>query len=95
MQRFDKVDYLARLIRIELSDEERDLFSRQLSDILAYVDQLKEVNVEGVEPMYHAVTLTNRFRKDIVKPSLDRVKALANAPRKKDGFFVVPRVIEE
>ncbi len=94
MDRFDKVDYLAKLIRIELTDEERDLFSRQLADILEYVNQLKEVDIEGVEPMYHAVALTNRFRKDEVRPSLDREKALSNAPKRKDGFFVVPKVIE-
>ena len=94
MSRFEKVEYLARLIRIDLSDEEKELFSQQLGDILDYVEQLKEVNVNGVEPMYHPLLLTNRFRKDEVKQSLNRDKVLANAVEKKDGFFVVPKVIE-
>ncbi len=94
MDRFDKVDYLAKLIRIELTDQERNLFSKQLADILEYVNQLSEVDVEGVEPMYHAVALTNRFREDKVGPSMDQEKVLKNAPKKKDGFFVVPKVIE-
>ncbi len=94
MGKFDKVDYLARLIRIELSEEEKELFSSQLGDILGYVEQLKEVDISGVEPMYHPLPITNRFRKDEVRPSLDRDKALSNAPEAKDGFFVVPKVIE-
>ncbi len=93
MSRFEKVDYLAKLIRLELSDEERELFSKQLGDILDYVGQLREVDVNEAKPMYHPLPLVNRFRKDLVKQSLIREKALENAPEIKDGFFVVPKVI--
>ena len=93
MGNFDKVEYLAKLIRIGLSEEEKELFSSQLGDVLEYVEQLKEVDVSDVEPMYHPLPITNRMRKDEIKPSIERDKALKNAPEKKDGFFVVPNVI--
>ncbi len=95
MDRFEKVEYLSKLCRIGLSSEEQELFSSQLGNILEYVEQLKEVDVEGVEPMYHPLPITNRMRKDTTGASIDREKALKNAPQKKDGFFVVPRIIEE
>ncbi len=95
MDRFEKVEYLSKLCRIGLTQEEQELFSSQLGDILEYVEQLKEVDVDGIEPMYHPLPITNRMRQDSVGTSMDRKRTLENAPQKKDGFFVVPRVIEE
>ncbi len=95
MDRFAQVDYLSRLIRVGLTDEERDLFSLQLAHILDYVEQLRQVDITDVEPMFYPVPIENRFREDVVGQSLDRENALANAPKKTDtGFFVVPPVLE-
>ena len=95
-QSADKIDvsYVAHLARMYLSDDERDLFQSQLEQILAYVDQLKELDVEGIEPMAHAVPVENVFREDATRTSLEREKAMQNAPQDRDGEFVVPTIIE-
>ena len=93
----DKVRYVARLARIELTDEEVSLFSRQLDGILGYVDKLNEkLDVrDKTPPMSHPNVAHNSFREDVAKPSLPPAKALSNAPQKKGDFFKVPRIIEE
>jgi aspartyl-tRNA(Asn)/glutamyl-tRNA(Gln) amidotransferase subunit C len=88
------VEYVAHLARIELTAEEIARLQKQLDHILAYVDELKKVNVEGVEPMSHAVDMNTVLRDDAVKPSLDRDQVLANAPEQKNGQFIVPKIIE-
>lgn len=89
----EEVLHVARLARLTLREEEVDLFTRQLNDILAYVAQLQEVDTRGVPPMAHALTAVNVFREDEVTPGLPREEALANAPAREEGGFVVPRVI--
>jgi len=88
------VDHVAKLARLELTGAERDLFARQLGDILAYVEQLKALPAEGVEPLAHAVDATNVFRDDVPRPGLSPDDALGQAPDRQGGFFGVPRVIE-
>jgi len=88
------VGYVAHLARIHLTDEETSAFQGQLEQVVDYVRQLEEVDVEGVEPMAHAVPMHNVLRKDEARPSLDRDEALANAPASKGGQFVVPRILE-
>jgi len=89
----DEVLHVARLARLTLKEEEVDLFTRQLNDILSYMAQLREVDTEGVPPMAHALTAFNVFREDEVTLGLPREAALANAPDREEGGFVVPRVI--
>jgi aspartyl-tRNA(Asn)/glutamyl-tRNA(Gln) amidotransferase subunit C len=89
----DEVLHVARLARLTLKEEEVDLFTRQLNDILSYMAQLREVDTEGVPPMAHALTAFNVFREDEVTPGLPREAALANAPDREEGGFVIPRVI--
>ena len=67
----------------------------QLAQIVGYVDQLAEVDTEGVEPMAHAVETANVFADDRVEPSLPREQALANAPRHNDRGYLVPAVLGE
>lgn len=68
---------------------------KALNDILGYVAELEALDLEGVKPMAHAVRLTNVLRKDEVKPSIAHEAALQNAPEAEDGYFKVPRVVQE
>ena len=90
-----EVRHVAKLARLKLDDAQVHLYAQQLSDILAYVEKLKELNVEGVEPMAHAIDLTNRFRDDVPGKTLSTEEALMNAPAKDEPFFKVPKVIGE
>ena len=89
-----QVQHVAQLARLRLSPEELKRFSTHLSRILVYINQLNEVDTESVEPMSHPLDLQNVFREDEARPSLPRDEALANAPVKRDGFFIVPPVLE-
>ena len=88
-----EVEHVAQLARLHLDGEELDLMTEQLDMILSYVAKLEELDTEGIEPTTHAFSITNAFREDIVEPSLDQEKALANGPQHSDDSFVVPRVI--
>lgn len=88
------VEYLARLARIQLSDEELRRFAGQLDEILSYVEKLKEARTEGIPPTSHVLPLSNVFREDKLQPSLPTDEALANAPSLEGPFFKVPRVID-
>jgi aspartyl-tRNA(Asn)/glutamyl-tRNA(Gln) amidotransferase subunit C len=85
---------VARLARLALTPEEEARFGAQLGEVLAYMEQLKEVEVTGVEPMAHAVPLSNVARPDTVRPSLPQAEVLRNAPAQANGLFVVPKIVE-
>jgi len=89
----DDVRYVARLARLELADSEAERMTSQLARILEYVDTLNTLDTEGVPPTSHVLEVTNAFREDVIRPSLPREEALANAPRHNTESFVVPRVI--
>jgi aspartyl-tRNA(Asn)/glutamyl-tRNA(Gln) amidotransferase subunit C len=89
----EEVLHVADLARLSLNPDQVDRLTRQLNDILAYVEKLQEVDTTGVPPMAHAVTVYNVFREDEVTACLSREEGLANAPVQEDGTFVVPRVI--
>jgi aspartyl-tRNA(Asn)/glutamyl-tRNA(Gln) amidotransferase subunit C len=89
-----EVEYVAHLARLEITDKETEKFTAQLNDILGYIDKLNELNTIGVEPMSHAIAVTNAFREDKVLESLGTQKALANAPDACGEFFRVPKVID-
>jgi aspartyl-tRNA(Asn)/glutamyl-tRNA(Gln) amidotransferase subunit C len=91
----EEVQQVARLSRLHLTDDEVERMREQLDAILAYVDKLSELDVEGVEPTAHAVPLVNVMRDDTVRPSLPQDVALANAADRADQFFRVPRIIED
>jgi aspartyl-tRNA(Asn)/glutamyl-tRNA(Gln) amidotransferase subunit C len=88
------VAYIAQLARLNLSAEETALFQKQLSDVLKYAEKLKEVDVSGVEASAHAVPMFNVFREDEPRDWFTAEEALANAPRKADNLFIVPKVVE-
>jgi len=89
----DEVLYVADLARLNLDEAAIEKFAGQIGKILDYVDKLNEVDTRGVKPTSHAISLTNAFRSDEPKAHLDRKKALANAPEKEDGSFIVPKVV--
>ena len=89
----DEVLHVANLARLSLLPEEVELFTRQLNDILAYVEKLQELDTAGVPPLAHVIPVFNVFREDEVKAGLSREAALDNAPVREEGAFVVPRVI--
>jgi aspartyl-tRNA(Asn)/glutamyl-tRNA(Gln) amidotransferase subunit C len=89
-----EVEKVAKLARLEITPAEKEIFAKQLSQILTHVEKLKQYDTKGVEQMATVLGQVNVFRDDAVKPSLPVEKALANAPeREKDGFSV-PKIIE-
>ena len=90
----DDVRKVAHLARLELSDAEVETMTRQLAAIVDYVDQLKQVPTDGVEPLAHALDVANVFRGDEPAPSLPVDEALANAPQRKGDFYRVPAVLD-
>ncbi len=91
---YELITYLETLSRIELSVPEKEKCLNNLQDIVSYLDTLNELDTEGVETLSHSFAVTNVFREDIVKPSVDRELLLSNAPRQKDGCFNVPKTVE-
>ena len=89
------VEKVALLARLELSEAEVDSLTNELAQIVGYVDQLAEVDTENVEPMAHAVEVHNVFADDVVRPSLSREAALANAPSHNGQGYLVPPVLGE
>ena len=90
----DTVNKIARLSRIAISEQEAEKMVGELNGILAWVEQLGEVDVSGVEPMTAVIPNTLRLRDDLVTDGNIRDKVLANAPAKEGIFFGVPKVIE-
>jgi aspartyl-tRNA(Asn)/glutamyl-tRNA(Gln) amidotransferase subunit C len=88
------IEKVARLARLELSEEEKVTFGDQLEQILNYMEQLNRLDTAGVEPTSHAIPIHNVFREDEVKPSFPQEEVLGIAPDDEDGHFKVPRIIE-
>ncbi len=89
----EDVTHVAKLARLDLSEESIDMFVGQIGNILEYMETLNQVDTEDVESTSHAIFLTNAFREDEEQEHLDRENSLANAPEKEDGSFLVPKVI--
>ena len=89
-----EVRHVAKLARLALSDAEIDKMVPELNNILGWVEQLGEVNTDGVEPLTAVIDLKLRRRDDVVNDGDVRDKILANAPDAQHGFFAVPKVIE-
>jgi aspartyl-tRNA(Asn)/glutamyl-tRNA(Gln) amidotransferase subunit C len=87
------VRHIGLLSRIELTDRQVAVFARQLADIIEYFDKLQELDTSDIEPMAHAVEITNVLADDVPGESLAPQQALANAPQRDGDFFKVPKVI--
>lgn len=91
----EDLDMVAVLSRLEVPEQDKEKNLRQLDSFLQYVDNLSKVDTEQVEPLAHVLPIHNVFREDEVRPSLDRELALSNAPLKEDGYFKVPKILED
>jgi len=89
-----EVEHVARLARLELSEQEKETLTDQLSNILTYVEQLNELDTKGVEPTSHVLDINNVMREDVPEASLPQDLALANGPDKALGHYKVPKIIE-
>lgn len=86
---------VAAQARLRLTEEELEKLSGQLSDILRMAAELKAIDTEGVEPTAHGIPVYNVMRDDVVVPSMSQADVLSGAPEKQDGYFKVPRILEE
>ncbi|MAF98533.1 MAG: Asp-tRNA(Asn)/Glu-tRNA(Gln) amidotransferase GatCAB subunit C [Micavibrio sp.] len=89
------VHKVARLAALDIDDAGAEKIAPQLSNILGFIEQLSEVNTEGVEPLANVVDIELALRKDEITDGDCREKVLANAPEETQGFFVVPKVVEQ
>jgi aspartyl-tRNA(Asn)/glutamyl-tRNA(Gln) amidotransferase subunit C len=89
------IRYVAKLARLALTDEEIDVFGRQLGDLLGHVNALAELDTESVPATAQVVESRNVMREDVLTPCLDRERVLAEAPQRQGNFFRVPRIIAE
>jgi aspartyl-tRNA(Asn)/glutamyl-tRNA(Gln) amidotransferase subunit C len=90
----DTVRKVANLANIRVPDERLAPLAKELSGILTWIEQLNEVDTDGVEPMTSAVAVPLPMREDLVTEGGDSAQVLANAPAARSGFFVVPKVVE-
>ncbi len=88
------VAYVARLARINLTEDDEKIFQKQLDDVLKYVEKLRKVNVSDIDPAGHALPVFNVFRDDAPRDWFTAEQALSNAPRQANSLFVVPKVVE-
>ena len=89
-----EVAHIAKLSRLSFTDAEQEAFIAQFEEILEHVNTMNSVDTEGVEPCSNVFELQNVLRADVVAPSMENEKLLANAPCKEDGAYLVPKVVE-
>jgi len=88
------VEHVARLARLSLNPDDLKTMTGQMDAILGYVDKLNELDTTGIEPMAHAVPMSNAFREDEITEPIGVEQALQNAPQRNDNYFKVPKIIE-
>ena len=88
------VAYVARLARINLTEDEAKIFQKQLDDVLKYVEKLRQLDVTGIDATAHMLPVFNVFREDAPRDWFTAQQALTNAPRQANGLFIVPKVVE-
>ena len=92
----ETIDYVSILAKLELTDEDREQAKKDMNNMLDYIDKLNELDTEGVEAVSHVSPVFNVFREDNVveRTQEDHDNTLVNAPKQKDGCFVVPKTVE-
>ena len=86
------VEHVAKLARLELTEDEKEKFTKQLGDVLKHVDAMNEVDTSNVEPMAHAIDFVNVMREDEVFYETSKEELMKNAPYEGDGYFRVPKI---
>ena len=86
------VEHVAKLARLELTEEEKEKFTKQLGDVLKHVDAMNEVDTSSVEPMAHAIDFVNVMREDVPNQEISKEALMSNAPDEENGFFKVPKI---
>lgn len=86
------VEHVAKLARLELTEDEKELYTKQLGDVLKYVEQMNEVDTSNVKPMSHAIDFVNVMREDKVTYEQTKEQLMMNAPDEENGFFKVPKI---
>ena len=86
------VEHVAKLARLELTEQEKEIFTHQLGDVLAHVEKMNEVDTSNVEPMAHAIDFVNVVREDTVKYEQTKEELMQNAPDIEGEFFKVPKI---
>ena len=89
----EQVRHVALLARLELSDEQVEQIGGDLNSILEHIDQIRQLDLEGVEPTAHPLDVVNTTRPDVIKPGLSQDDALKNAPQAENGSFVIPQIV--
>lgn len=87
------VEHVAKLARLELTEEEKVLYTEELNAVLGFMDTLNQLDTSGVPPTSHVLDIKNVFREDVVEPSMDPEEVVANAPAAKDNQFRVPKIM--
>ena len=90
----EDIKYIAQLCKLKFSEEELESFKDDFYEILKYVDQLKKLDTEGIEPTYHVNSKVQPLREDIVKESISKEDVIKNAPEEKYGYFKMLRVMD-
>lgn len=86
------VEHVAKLARLDLTEEEKELYTKQLGDVLKYVDQMNEVDTLNVKPMAQVIDFVNVMREDKVIHDISKEELMKNAPEEENGFFKVPKI---
>jgi len=89
----EDVDYVAKLAKLQLADNEKKDYAKKLNSILQYMEQLQDIDTKDIPPTTHVLPLENVFREDELKEGLSLEKALANAPDTQNGYFKVPKIM--
>jgi len=90
----ETIEYVGILAKLDLSAEEKEQAKKDMANMLDYIDTLSELDTEGVEPMSHVFPVNNVFREDVVTNAEDRENIVLNAPKVKDGSFMVPKTVQ-
>ena len=85
-------EHVAKLGRLELTEEEKELYTKQLGDVLKYVDQMNEVDTSDVKPMTQVIAFVNVMREDEPHQEISKEALMSNAPEEENGFFKVPKI---
>ena len=88
------VEHVAKLARLGLSEEEKNLFTQQLNQILEFADKINKLNTDNIEPTAHIMQVPTPYRDDVVKPFPNTADILKNAPQEEKNMFRVPRILE-